>query len=331
MTSQVCPRQSQQPVAALHQVSDSRNSFSVTCGHKVAPDTIKDYKRHFRYFLNSIDKYFDIKKLCVEEIQKEHIEAFHKSIKRRSDSDKTYNNIMSSLRGFYNHLIKYEELNIRNLFSLVPIITVYSEPQVFNKKEFNTIISSTTHDNGYDENWKRNLYREWLPTAFKLGLYTCLRLEELVYLKYRDIVEIDGVMIIEAINIKATKLSGNNNPAGKRIKRIPVIPKYLEILRQECEFDIYRDSDKYVIAPDKTRGTVYTNITRGFTHFKRVAGIDGEKCFKDLRKTFMNKVKAEFGFELSNIISDHSNEAVTHKYYFSQIESAKKAKNLVIF
>ena len=45
----------------------------------------------------------------------------------------------------------------------------------------------------------------------------------------------------------------------------------------------------------------------------------------------MNKVKSEFGSELSNIVSDHSNDEVAQKFYFSQIEAAKKAKDLVIF
>ncbi len=297
----------------------------------VTTDTIKDYKRHFRYFLASIDEYFDIRKLRVDELQKEHIDAFHRYIRKRSNSDKTYNNIMNSLRGFYKHLIEYEELNIRNLFSKVKVITVYSDPKVFNEDEFYAVISSTTSENGYDKKWKRNLYREWLPAAFKLGLYTCLRLEELVYLKYSDIIEVDGVLIIESLNRKATKLIVSNVSNQKRIKRVPVVPRCLEVLIQEFDFDNYKGTERYVIAPGKTRGTVYTNITRGFTHFKRIAGIEEDKCFKDLRKTFMNILKSEYGYELSNIISDHSNEDVSRKHYFSQIEAAKKAKDLEIF
>jgi len=45
----------------------------------------------------------------------------------------------------------------------------------------------------------------------------------------------------------------------------------------------------------------------------------------------MNKANSEFGSEVSNISSDHSNEEVTRKFYFSQIEAAKKAKDLEIF
>ena len=54
--------------------------------------TINDYKRHFRYFIESIANAVNIKTIRVDayEIQEEHIDLFHKYLKKKESSDKTY-------------------------------------------------------------------------------------------------------------------------------------------------------------------------------------------------------------------------------------------------
>ena len=98
--------------------------------------TIKDYKRNFKYFIESIAGSVNIRTIRIDQLQMEHIELFHKYIKKKTSSDKTYNNIMSSLRAFYNHMIKYEKLDIKNLFAIVPVRSVNYNPQSFSTVEF---------------------------------------------------------------------------------------------------------------------------------------------------------------------------------------------------
>lgn len=292
--------------------------------------TINDYKRNFKYFFESIARSVNIKTLRIDQLRLEHIELFHQYIKKKTSSNKTYNNIMSSLRTFYNHLIKYEKFDIDNIFDKVPVLSVDYDPQSFSAAEFNKVLSVTTVEQGYDEKEKRNRYRDWLPTAFKLGAFTGLRLEEIVNLKYNDITNIDGVLVMESVNRKANKLISDKS--NRRIKRIPVIPELLEVLTNDCNYSLNKGKDEYILAPALDRNSVKSIITKGFTHFKRIAGIDENKCFKELRTTYISRHRAEIGDRgLTSIISDHSNPKVVDKHYTAQIEAIKKSVGLKIF
>jgi integrase len=294
-------------------------------------ETIKDYKRHFRFFLESLSSHINIKTIRIDEITKEHIDIFHKYIKRKTDSPKTYNNIMTSLRTFYNHLIKYEEFDVRNLFTLVTYHSVAYDPVTFTEEEFNRILAATTDEKVIGRRKKRSYYKDWLPTTFKLGLYSCLRLDELVHLKYSDIVLVDGLLVLQAENRKANKIIGENRMKNRRVKRIPVIEAMKSVLYEECGFEENKGSDKYIIAPELTRVTVHNIICKGFTHFKRLAGIDEQKCFKELRKTFITRMEVEYGRDFTTLVSDHSNDAVVRKHYIDQMGAVKKTAGLKIF
>ena len=136
----------------------------------------------------------------------------------------------------------------------------------------------------------------------------------MVNLKYVEIIEEDGLSFLQSSNWKANKLiSGKNN---RRIKRIPVIPELRKVLSEECDFENNRGKDEYIIAPELGRQTVKDLITKGFTLFKRIAGIDEAKCFKELRTTYISRHRAEVGDRgLTAIISDHSNPKVIDKHY----------------
>jgi len=80
------------------------------------------------------------------------------------------------------------------------------------------------------------------------------------------------------------------------------------------------------------RTTVNSIITKGFTHFKRLADIDDSKCFKELRTTYISALQDEFGdINLTTTISDHSSKEVAKKHYIAQINAVKKCANFRIF
>lgn len=293
-------------------------------------ETIKDYKRHFRCFLESLSGRINNKTFRIDEITKEHIDIFHKYLKRRTESQKTYNNYMNSLRSFYNHLIKYEEFNVRNLFTLVTFHSVAYDPVTFTKEEFDKVLAVTTEENGYINKKGRSFYKDWLPTSFRMGLYSCLRLDELVHLRYSDIVLVEDLLVIQADNRKANKLIGEKRLKNRRIKRVPVIEQMKKVLYEECDFEKNIGSDKYILAPDLSRVTVHNIIGKGFTHFKRLAEIDEQKCFKELRKTYMNESENQFDRESTTLVSDHSNDAVVTKHYRDQMGAVKKTAGLKV-
>ncbi|MEI7895668.1 MAG: hypothetical protein WCJ26_01435 [bacterium] len=79
---------------------------------------------------------------------------------------------MTSLRSSYNHLKKYEEFNVGNLFTLVTYHSVAYDPVTFTEEEFKKILAVTTDEKGIGRRKNRSYYKEWLPTSFKLGLLT---------------------------------------------------------------------------------------------------------------------------------------------------------------
>jgi len=117
----------------------------------------------------------------------------------------------------------------------MPLLPVHFESVTFTVEEFHRVLEATTIENGYDSSKKRNRYREWLPTAFKLGLHICLRLDELVNLKYCNIIENGGLIFLQGVNRKATNLIDDDQV--ERIKRVPVIPELYKVLNEECEFE----------------------------------------------------------------------------------------------
>jgi len=213
----------------------------------------------------------------------------------------------------------------------MPLLPVHFESVTFTVEEFHRVLEATTIENGYDSSKKRNRYREWLPTAFKLGLHICLRLDELVNLKYCNIIENGGLIFLQGVNRKATNLIDDDQV--ERIKRVPVIPELYKVLNEECEFEDFEGEEDYIFAQEyDNRVTVKDIIIKGFTHFKRIAGIDDDKKFKDLRKTYISRQQVEYGdIGFTAMISDHGNEEVTRKHYLNQLDAVGKGKDFRVF
>lgn len=299
---------------------------------KVEEGTIKDYLRNFKYFLKSIARVVDIPSFRIDDVNDDHLDLFVDYIADRTNSNKTYNNIMGSMRAFYNHVIKYEKLKIDNPFARVKARQWKPNTLSFTKAEFEKVLSVTTEQNGRDLKTKRNWYKEWLPAAFKLGLYSCLRLEELVTLKYSDIVEVDGVKLIQANNDKVNKLKGNTSNDSLQVKGIPVIRQMQNVLSSDFDYQNKIGQEQFIIAPELARRTVDSYIGKGFTHFKRIAKIDENKCFKDLRTTFISEMQAKYNdFKLTTTVSDHSSPEVVKKHYLDQVVMAKRLKDFSLF
>ena len=123
-----------------------------------------------------------------------------------------------------------------------------------------------------------------------------------------------------------------DNGKNKRIKRIPVTPELLKLLDNECDLQNNTGKDEYIIAPELSRTTVKNIITKGFTHYKRVVGVDNRKCFKYLRKAYISRHRVEYGDNgLTSTISDYSNQSVVDKHYTAQIDTVRKSKDFQVF
>jgi integrase len=301
--------------------------------------TIKDYRRNFKYFVESLEQNnIDIKSLRIDQITDWHVELFHKYLVNQNKANKTYNNIMSSLKVFFGYMIKNEGLKFFDPFKLVRNKKVIRDTQTFSYTEFMSVIKSITPEAGMEINFKtkkkRNRYKPWLSSSIKLAAYCCLRLEELVYLKYIDIKisATEDYGYIEAENIKVNKQQGNKEKQEKQLKHIPLIAELAQVLQDDFALADNIGKDGYIIAPKLCRETVYNDMTKGFTHFKRIAKIDEKKCLKDLRTTYITNLQLTYNNAMiTKAISDHSGGDIIFQHYFDKKQAAKVAKDFKVF
>ena len=84
------------------------------------------------------------------------------------------------MKTFINWVIDVKDYKIKNPFSNSELSFIKKEQTIISKDEFNKLIEVTTEENGwgYHSGEKRNLFKRWLPYAFRLGLETGVRAEE---------------------------------------------------------------------------------------------------------------------------------------------------------
>ena len=142
--------------------------------------------------------------------------------------------------------------------------------------------------------FKRECCKSWLPYAFRLGLQTGTRTEELVVLKWSDLITLeDGVEIFKISNRKVNRIKSGID-TGKYVRNVPITDG-LRALLIELGMDTKRGSDEYVI-PRNGQSTKYMRqiISRGFGHFIKLATARKME-FKDLRKTYITMMTKVLG------------------------------------
>ncbi len=120
----------------------------------------------------------------------------------------------------------------------------------------------------YENNIKpfRNYYRTYLKDAFRLALYSGRRREEIITLKFSDIItDKEGNSVIKSEDIKVNRIQKRNTPSEKKYNYIPVTHE-LNNLLMEMNWQEKQGSNDYILAPEVTtkRTKIMSDIlTRG--------------------------------------------------------------------
>ena len=145
-------------------------------------------------------------------------------------------------------------------------------------------------------------------SQFKFSLLTGERRDGIVLLKWKDVKE-------NYIGIPNWKLNRNHRAKREYTSYAPITQDLAELL---LTFKI-GDPEEYIIQPEKiNRETLKRFITRSFSHFWKVSGIEKEATFKVLRKTYVTRMKEVFG-ELAKGIK-HTNETTEKRHYDAEYE-----------
>ena len=258
-------------------------------------------------------------------------------------SNKTYNNTMALLRTFASHIIKEFRFEHINPFLGVPDLLVTPKITSVRENEFNELLKIISPENGVEKRKQKgrenlrttNWYKPWLSFAFRLGLYTGGRSEDVVKLKWSDVIlGEDGTFdTLKTIDYKNDKANSNKTSATERMFKFFAITKELGNLLIDNGYEQYKNSDKYIIAPEDQlkRSNVARIISGAFTHYYRQLNTGREVTFRNLRKTFITSALMEFG-AASTALTNHKNIDISVKHYQDKEVTRDEAKqNFSVF
>ena len=287
--------------------------------------------RYCKLFARNLKQTKELNKIRITDIGNKEVSKFYTFLEEHYGG-KTFNKCMSSIKMFFDFLIKIEKVDMNNPFE---IYTAKSIPnpnvEIITQDEFRDILKSvdtyspTKVLGGKGE--KKTMYYEWLKDAFKLFLLTGGRREEIVELKWSDIFVSNGVKFFMIENLKVS-----------RIKKQSVVPKKyfpinidLEELLVEMGMNEHKNTSNYILNPNRTQNkkTIMNLISKAFTHYKNGAGIEKDITLKSLRKTYITWVKQVLGDD-TGIITSQTDEVIEKFYIDPKVLSVVERSALKI-
>ena len=291
---------------------------------------IKEVERFFRYFgeyLKSIE--LNINQILFVNLDRDLVGQLKSFLLvNKNFAPKTYNKVISQMRIFVNYIITEFNVSMKNPFEGFTSLKTEKEINIISTKEFDKLIEKITPENGIktytdrinSKSYNKNLYKPWLKNAFQLGLLTGRRREEIVCIKFKDIIENENgeLTVICIEDYKVNKSKNISEKETKKIIRIPII-KPLKSLLIELGYEENKGKDMYVLAPNEImkRKTMIDLISKAFTHYYNQLDTGKKIEFSDLRKTYISLLYKEFG-DKARLITKHSGIEVMFKHYIDE-------------
>lgn len=290
-------------------------------------DYIENNERYLNRFIEFLNnKGYKVESLKINQITDEIVGQYYEHVQSISDNPSTFNHHFRTLKSFYNYFIDERDYIIKNPFKQITLRYERKDKQTITRQEFDELLTFVTSENSFIEypNERKNMYRSWLIHAYKFALYTGRRREELVMIKWSDIkVEKNGEPVyIASFDYKANRLSNYDNSKKEKIVFIPISDDLRELLI-EMGLELYKDTERFVIAPEETisRKAVIDLLSKSFSFFYKKLGTGRDVSFKHLRKTYLTRMEILTGNAIA--ISGHSSNAVLMDHYIDGTEIAR--------
>jgi integrase len=240
------------------------------------------------------------------------------------------------MRSLFNYLNKHEGIDIRNPFNSVQKRKAITNIKTIEPEEFKRLLDSISPEQGeqvLQTGEKKNHYHPFLKDAFKLGLLTGLRREELVSIRFCDVEEdVNGqAVVIASNNLKRNRIMNSNETGDVKLTPVPVTPQ-LRVLLMEMGYLENKNSDKYILAPESAleRKTLMDIISKSFSHYGKIAGLSNDISFRHLRKTFATKMQIVLG-DNSHLVTGHATQKILTDHYVNKAVIARVASDKDIF
>jgi integrase len=269
--------------------------------------------------------------LNLNDVSDNEVSIYHEYLLNELNlKTRSYNKHIAAMRTFYNWAARVKDYKGSNPFNHIELKQVTAkEKSIITKTEFEKLLKVTTYENGVDYR-KKNLYKDWLHTAFRLALETGLRREELITLRWSDIIPLEGDKLVFRIsNLKVNRIIGGNDD-GNYFKNIP-ITKSLMILLLELGYETKKEKIDFII--DRPDGTdlryMMGLLSKSFSHFIKLA-TDRKLEFKDLRKTYITHLTVALGSN-AKLFTGHTNDAVLKSHYLNGAFLAGNLSDFSVF
>lgn len=276
---------------------------------------------------------YNINIIQLDVIRDREIGYFHEYLTNELKLSRTsVNKHFVIMKSFVNWVIKYKMLDVKNYFSKAQLIFQKTEKTIITQKEFEDLIEATTYENGwgFHSGEKRNHFKKWLPFAFRLALHTGTRMEELVNLRWCNIIELEsGVQVIKIDNLKVNRiLTGYDK--GEHLRYIPMTKSLLRLLI-EMGYNEKKNTNQYILDTEVYLSKEYKIrfISRSFGHYIKI--VSKRKIqFKDLRKTYITRLSMLLG-ENTKMFSGHADTEVLKNHYISSKYIVGNLKDFDVF
>jgi integrase len=269
-----------------------------------------------------VERGFNVDSMPMAQVKDVHVGYWYDFIKQHY-SEGSWSSPLSKLRPWVTHMINRHHINMYNPFMEVRFPQVTRDVQALSKAEFDAICDAVRSGPHYQyfggrTTVRKNRYRPYLVDVFKLALYTGLRNEEYLTLRWEDIMSIEGTddhMIITN-NLKVERMT------QKRYKKkyVPVHEDLKQLLYQ-LGWKELQGSNRYIIEPFRSVSvtTLINNCAKGFTHYYNQAFPKNPNyhSLKDLRKTYLTYLAKNVDEDIVHF-SSHSGMRVLDNHYLDK-------------
>lgn len=284
---------------------------------------LKHAERALLYFSYALkENNIDPKNLKFSDINEMMVGYVHEYLLvTKGLSNKSFNNLMNDIKRFMKYIIKKYALKYESPFADVKKRKVAKDIKSISMAEFTKLLTLVTPENSKrspKEKKGLSFYKNWFITAFKLGLFTGGRREEVVKLKWNGIryTSSGDLSHIEIEHFKKNRANKNVITEDELEFKSVIINQDLEDLLMELGYEEKKDMDEYILAPEETmsRKQMMSEMSAAFNKYYLLLKTGEIKQFKHLRKTYITALYIKMG-DLTNNYTGHEGMGILHGSY----------------
>ena len=267
-------------------------------------NTLNAYKRDLIQFNKFVAEYND--KLKIEEVNYKIIRSWIVTMVNNNISNRSINRKVSSLKSFYNFLIKTETINSSPLKAHTPLKQSKKIQVPFSQDEINSLLDSDFFTNDY-----RGILQKTIIAFF---YFTGVRRIELITLKESD------------VNIESSTVKIMGKRSKERI--IPILPKLKKaiIFFNEIKFKFHdQTSSDYFFISKNGKQLSEKFVYRTVNEYFKLVSPKIKKAPHVLRHSFATHLINE-GADINSVkeLLGHSSLSATQVYSHTSMERIKE-------